>query len=104
MIRELTEWEESFSDKIKKLNDDVTLDVITHFIKQLKLDYAGYSEIKAYLTELQKDIVENLSLPLHVVLFALHLFSKSKFFFLMNFHLPSFTVDFIFFALFSLLR
>ncbi|MGR5470376.1 ATP-dependent protease, partial [Vibrio astriarenae] len=59
MIRELTEWEENFSEKIKKLNDEVTLDVITHFIKQLKVDYAGYSEIKNYLTELQRDIVEN---------------------------------------------
>ncbi|GEM76665.1 Lon protease family protein [Vibrio sagamiensis] len=62
MVRELTEWEESFSDKIKKLNDDVTLDVIAHFIKQLKLDYAGYSEIKTYLTELQKDIVDNVEI------------------------------------------
>ncbi|MGY3571282.1 Lon protease family protein [Vibrio paucivorans] len=59
MVRQLTEWEESYSEKIKKLNDDVTLDVITHFIKQLKLDYSNYPDIKSYLTELQKDIVEN---------------------------------------------
>ncbi|POF52771.1 ATP-dependent protease, partial [Vibrio vulnificus] len=59
MGRKLTEWEESYSEKIKKLNDDVTRDVITHFIKQLKLDYSQYSEIKTYLTELQKDIIEN---------------------------------------------
>lgn len=59
MVRQLTEWEEAYSEKIKKLNDDVTLDVITHFIKQLKKDYSGYAEIKAYLTELQQDIVEN---------------------------------------------
>ncbi|MGL0928337.1 Lon protease family protein [Vibrio vulnificus] len=59
MGRQLTEWEESYSEKIKKLNDDVTRDVITHFIKQLKLDYSQYPEIKTYLTELQKDIIEN---------------------------------------------
>ncbi|MGR5169442.1 Lon protease family protein [Vibrio astriarenae] len=59
MVRQLTDWEESYSDKIKKLNDDVTLDVIAHFIKQLKVDYAEYSEIKTFLTALQKDIVEN---------------------------------------------
>ncbi|MBA5763804.1 AAA family ATPase [Vibrio sp. 404] len=59
MVRELTEWEETFSEKIKKLNDDVTLDVIAHFIKQLKEDYSQYPEIKLYLSELQKDIVEN---------------------------------------------
>jgi lon-related putative ATP-dependent protease len=59
MVRQLTEWEESYSDKIKKLNDEVTLDVIAHFIKQLKKDYSRYPEIKAYLKDLQKDIVEN---------------------------------------------
>ena len=59
MVRQLTEWEEAYSEKIKKLNDEVTLDVITHFIKQLKKDYSGYPAIKTYLTELQQDIVEN---------------------------------------------
>lgn len=59
MVRQLTEWEETYSEKIKKLNDEVTLDVITHFIKQLKKDYARYPAIKSYLTELQQDIVEN---------------------------------------------
>ncbi|MEH0689366.1 AAA family ATPase [Vibrio cholerae] len=59
MVRQLTEWEEAYSEKIKKLNDDVTLDVITHFIKQLKKDYSGYPEIKSYLSELSQDIVEN---------------------------------------------
>lgn len=59
MVRQLTEWEEAYTEKIKKLNDEVTLDVITHFIKQLKKDYSGYSAIKSYLTELQQDIVEN---------------------------------------------
>ncbi|MBY8020031.1 AAA family ATPase [Vibrio fluvialis] len=62
MVRQLTEWEESYSEKIKKLNDDVTLDVIGHFVKQLKHDYSKYSEVKTYLTELQKDIVENVDI------------------------------------------
>lgn len=62
MVRQLTEWEETYSEKIKKLNDDVTLDVISHFIKQLKLDYSKYPEIKTYLTDLQKDIVENVEI------------------------------------------
>ncbi|MDR9827586.1 ATP-binding protein [Vibrio sp. FNV 38] len=59
MVRQLTDWEESYSDKIKKLNDEVTLDVIAHFIKQLKIDYTQFTEIKTFLTALQKDIVEN---------------------------------------------
>lgn len=62
MVRQLTEWEESYSEKIQKLNDEVTLDVITHFIKALKKEYLGYGEIKKYLSELQKDIVENVEI------------------------------------------
>ncbi|WP_428774457.1 Lon protease family protein [Vibrio sp.] len=59
MVRQLTEWEETYSEKIKKLNDEVTLDVIAHFIKRLKSDYTEFPEVKSYLTELRKDIVDN---------------------------------------------
>ncbi len=62
MVRQLTEWEESYTEKIQKLNSDVTLDVISHFIKQLKKDYSEYSEVKKFLGELQKDIVENVDI------------------------------------------
>ncbi|MEZ8035074.1 Lon protease family protein [Vibrio crassostreae] len=57
--RELTELEETYTEKIQKLNDDTARDVITHFIKQLKQDYSQYPEIKKYLTALRKDIVDN---------------------------------------------
>ncbi|MFC3023495.1 Lon protease family protein [Vibrio zhugei] len=62
VVRKLTECEEEYTDKIKKLNDEVTRGVITHVIKQLKKDYSRYPEIKAYLTELQKDIVDNVDI------------------------------------------
>ncbi len=62
MARELTEWEADYSEKIKKLNDDVTHDVIDHFIKKMKTDYTHYAEIKAYLTDLKKDIIENVDI------------------------------------------
>ncbi len=62
MVRQLTEWEEAYSEKIQKLNDDVTLDVIAHFIKELKKEYVGFSEVKKHLTDLQKDIVENVEI------------------------------------------
>lgn len=57
--RELTELEETYTEKIQKLNDDTARDVITHFIKQLKQDYSEYPDIKKYLTALRKDIVDN---------------------------------------------
>ncbi|NLS14553.1 AAA family ATPase [Vibrio sp. SM6] len=59
MVRQLTEWEDGYSEKIKKLNEDVTRDVIGHFIQNLKKEYADYAEVKGYLTDLQKDIIEN---------------------------------------------
>lgn len=52
MVCQLIEWEELYSEKIKKLNDEVILDVIVYFIKKLKFDYSKYLEIKVYLIEL----------------------------------------------------
>ncbi|MEZ9834481.1 Lon protease family protein [Vibrio breoganii] len=62
IIRDLTEWEEQYSDKIQKLNSDVTLDVIGHFIKELKAKYKKHPEVKQHLAELQADIVENVDI------------------------------------------
>ncbi|GAD79986.1 Lon protease family protein [Vibrio ezurae] len=62
IIRDLTEWEEQYTDKIQKLNSDVTLDVIGHFIKTLKSKYKKYPEVKQYLIDLQSDVIENVDI------------------------------------------
>jgi lon-related putative ATP-dependent protease len=62
MVRQLSEWEASYSEKIKKLNDEVTSEVLSHLIKQLKEDYAKYPEIKHFLNELKKDVIEHATL------------------------------------------
>lgn len=62
MARELTSWEETYTDNIQKLNEEVTLGVISHVIKKLKKSYNGYSDIKKYLSALQKDICENVDI------------------------------------------
>jgi lon-related putative ATP-dependent protease len=62
MVRQLTDWEDTFSEKMKKLNEDVTLDVIAHLIKKLKKEFSDYVEVKSYLSELRKDIIENFEL------------------------------------------
>ena len=62
VVRKLTEWEEDFSEKNKKLNDEVTQGVIGHFIKELKKEYSKHTEIKTYLSDLQKDIIENVDI------------------------------------------
>ncbi|UXI03540.1 Lon protease family protein [Photobacterium sp. TY1-4] len=62
IVRQLTEMEEEFSDKFEKLNEEVALDVVVHFIKPLKKIYKGLPEVKAYLTAMQKDILDNLDI------------------------------------------
>jgi lon-related putative ATP-dependent protease len=62
MVRELTELDDTFSEKIKKLNEKVTLDVINHIIKRLKKTYSDYSEVKSYFDDLKKDLLQNYDL------------------------------------------
>ncbi|MHA2939648.1 Lon protease family protein [Vibrio sp. RC27] len=62
MVRDLTELDDTFSEKITKLNENVTLDVINHIIKRLKKQYSEYSEVKTYLGDLKKDLLQNYDL------------------------------------------
>ncbi|PSW15655.1 ATP-dependent protease [Photobacterium rosenbergii] len=62
IVRQLTELEEEFSDKIQKLNEEVALDVVAHFIKTLKEEYKSLPEVIAYLKAMQADILENLDI------------------------------------------
>ncbi|MDV5167785.1 ATP-binding protein [Photobacterium rosenbergii] len=62
IVRQLTELEEEFSDKIQKLNEEVALDVVSHFIKELKEEYKPLPEVIAYLKAMQADILENLDI------------------------------------------
>ncbi|HIF9241860.1 TPA: Lon protease family protein [Photobacterium damselae] len=62
MIRQFTEFEEAFSDKLQKLDEEVAQEVVSHVLKPLKIQYGKISEAKHYLTALQKDILENLDI------------------------------------------
>ncbi|KLV04101.1 ATP-dependent protease [Photobacterium aquae] len=62
IVRELTEYEEEFSDKIQKLNEEVALDVVTHFIKPLLEKYKPLPDVKKYLKAMQADILDNLEI------------------------------------------
>ncbi|MDX1304397.1 ATP-binding protein [Photobacterium sp.] len=62
IIRQLTEWEEEFSDKLQKLNEEVALEVLSHFIKTLTEQYRSLPEVKAHLSAMKKDILENLDI------------------------------------------
>lgn len=62
IVRQLTEWEEAFSDKLQKLDEEVALDVVTHFIKTLKERYHMLPDVQSYLSEMQTDILDNLDI------------------------------------------
>ncbi|MGF1688611.1 AAA family ATPase [Photobacterium japonica] len=62
IVRQLTELEEEFSDKIQKLNEEIANDVVSHFFKVLVLAYKDLPEVKAYLKAMQTDILDNLDI------------------------------------------
>jgi lon-related putative ATP-dependent protease len=62
MVRALTTHEEKFSEKIKKLNDQTALDVISHFIETLKEKYSEHADVKRYLADMQDDMIENVDI------------------------------------------
>ncbi|MCE9686603.1 AAA family ATPase [Shewanella sp. AS16] len=62
IIRQLTEWEEEFSDKQQAHDEHVAREVLTHFIKPLKDKYKHQHEVRTFLTGMQTDILENLDI------------------------------------------
>ncbi|WWE61275.1 AAA family ATPase [Parasalinivibrio latis] len=62
LVRELTEWEDDFSEKVQKLNEETALSVVAPQVKNLKEKYHGITEVKTFLGDMQKDIVDNLDI------------------------------------------
>ncbi|OAN10995.1 ATP-dependent protease [Photobacterium jeanii] len=62
IVRKLTEWEETYSDKVQKLNEEVALEVIAHVIASLKEKYKHLPEVKHYIAAMQADILDNLDI------------------------------------------
>ncbi|MFT5879055.1 MAG: lon-related putative ATP-dependent protease [Moritella sp.] len=62
IIRQLTIWEETFSDKIQKLDEQIAQEVLVHCTKPLKEKYNHLPEVKSHLAAMHKDILENLAI------------------------------------------
>ena len=62
IVRKLTEWEETYSDKLQKLDEEIALEVIAHVIKALKDKYKHLPEVKQYLSAMQADMLDNLDI------------------------------------------
>nr|WP_300178429.1 ATP-binding protein [uncultured Aliivibrio sp.] len=59
LVRQLTEWEDKYSDKIEKLNEDVISQVLTVNFEVIKTKYSDSKIITQHLKDMEKDIVEN---------------------------------------------
>lgn len=62
IIRQNTEWEEEFSDTQQEHDEQVAKDVLIHFFKPLKDKYKHQPEVRAFLTGMQADILDNLDI------------------------------------------
>lgn len=62
IIRQFTVWEEEYSDKQQKQDEQVAEDVLTHLMTKLKEKYSGIPAVKSYLGAMHKDILDNLDL------------------------------------------
>jgi lon-related putative ATP-dependent protease len=59
-MRQLKELEGKADEALKKLNRDVALFAIGHFVTGLKEEYAEFQDVTTYIDEVQTDILNNL--------------------------------------------
>lgn len=62
IVRDMTEWEEEFSDQQSAHDEQVAKDVLKHYMQPLKRQYKIMPEVQEYLGEMQKDILDNLDI------------------------------------------
>ncbi|MCL1123765.1 Lon protease family protein [Shewanella surugensis] len=62
LIRQITVWEEEYTDKQQKHDEQVAEDVLSHSLHKLKEKYKALPQIKQYLKAMRKDILDNLDI------------------------------------------
>ncbi|RTR38713.1 ATP-binding protein [Shewanella canadensis] len=62
IVRQFTVWEEEYSDKQLKHDEQVAQDVLAHLTDKLKDKYSSLPAVKSYLAAMHKDIIDNLDL------------------------------------------
>lgn len=62
LIRKITVWEEEYTDKQQKHDEQVAEDVLEHSFHKLLEKYFELPQVKHYLTAMQKDILDNLDI------------------------------------------
>ncbi|WP_299007214.1 AAA family ATPase [uncultured Shewanella sp.] len=62
LIRKITVWEEEYTEKQQKHDEQVAEDVLEHNFHKLLEKYIALPQVKQYLTAMQKDILDNLDI------------------------------------------
>ena len=62
IVRQLTEWEEEFSEKQQQHDEQVAKEVLNHFFKPLKSKFRGQTNVREFLSNMQADILDNLDI------------------------------------------
>lgn len=62
MLRQITEWEEEFSDQQHEHDAQVAKEVLIHFFKPLKDKYKQQADVRSFLISMQTDILDNLDI------------------------------------------
>lgn len=61
-LRDLAHMEKDIREKQQKLNENITLTAIQHWLSELRDKYAEHERVLDYLNALQKDLVENVEI------------------------------------------
>jgi lon-related putative ATP-dependent protease len=59
IIQQIPQWRKESREKLKKLNHDVTMTAVGHFIEDLKRSYAEQTELVEFLAKVSADVVDN---------------------------------------------
>ncbi|ABV36789.1 putative ATP-dependent protease La-relatedprotein [Shewanella sediminis HAW-EB3] len=62
IVRKFTVWEEEYSEKQLKHDEQVAQDVLAHLTDKLKDKYSSLPAVKSYLSGMHKDVIDNLDL------------------------------------------
>ncbi|GIU46791.1 ATP-dependent protease [Shewanella sairae] len=62
IVRQITVWEEEYSEKQQKHDEQVAEEVLTHCLASLKAQYNEQPNVKAYIKAMHKDILDNLDI------------------------------------------
>lgn len=62
IVRKITEWEDEYSEKQQKHDEEVAEEVLSLAFAKLKENYKEQANVKAYIKAMHKDILDNLDI------------------------------------------